>query len=514
MSVRGATLVVVSLIGLGASARPLPRSRRAARPPLRVRGGEARPTIERLDPSCNVRGDRPASARLLEHSLPAALQTHEVLYEPRTRTVLATQMEEGRLLRLAVDPATGELSRRSTRVGDKAEALSPSGELGNPVESARFDTAPRPAGKPFVGLHGLALSETYPGRVWVTLQYVNRVCLVDVASLSIVGSFACPATLADGATPIGGPHSLVEKRGHLFVCMKGGASCHGPPDPAAAEDARACAVWRVALAAPADAADAAAAAAAADAPLTRDAGDVFRVPATPPMCAVDDDGACWVVCDAFPALAYIPWRARPTADDTSGSAKAQVMAGVGDDGARLARGELPASAARLVLLPYQYAVLNGCGPGVTIGPDGRPWFCVLGGDGVVGTVGRDMRVKLFELHANDWNPTPRLCHVRFDDDGVLYAISSDLIDKRAVNSLVRVRFDAAFEEVVAQHEFAMPTQATCCHRVELVPGPDPARCSVVVSELSKAQLLQVFAATLPALDRFPMKTMEVATRRV
>ena len=125
-----------------------------------------------------------------------------------------------------------------------------------------------------------------------------------------------------------------------------------------------------------------------------------------------------------------------------------------------------------------------------------------------------MRVKLFELHANDWNPTPRLCHVRFDDDGVLYAISSDLIDKRAVNSLVRVRFDAAFEEVVAQHEFAMPTQATCCHRVELVPGPDPARCSVVVSELSKAQLLQVFAATLPALDRFPMKTMEVATRRV
>ena len=66
--------------------------------------------------------------------------------------------------------------------------------------------------------------------------------------------------------------------------------------------------------------------------------------------------------------------------------------------------------------PYQYAVLNGCGPGVTIGPDGRPWFCVLGGDGVVGTVGRDMRVKLFELHANDWNPTPRLCHVRFDDD--------------------------------------------------------------------------------------------------
>ena len=126
--------------------RHVGRTRRVPRDiAARVRGGEARPTIERLDPSCNVRGDRPASARLLEHSLPAALQTHEVLYEPRTRTVLATQMEEGRLLRLAVDPATGELSRRSTRVGDKAEALSPSGELGNPVESARFDTAPRPA---------------------------------------------------------------------------------------------------------------------------------------------------------------------------------------------------------------------------------------------------------------------------------------------------------------------------------------------------------------------------------
>ena len=116
MTVRGATLVVVCLIGLGASARPLPRSRRAARPPLRVRGGEARPTIERLDPSCNVRGDRPASARLLEHSLPAALQTHEVLYEPRTRTVLATQMEEGSRTVMVTDMATEPMAVPRSRV--------------------------------------------------------------------------------------------------------------------------------------------------------------------------------------------------------------------------------------------------------------------------------------------------------------------------------------------------------------------------------------------------------------
>ena len=74
-------------------------------------------------------------------------------------------------------------------------------------------------------------------------------------------------TLEDGTTTIGGPHGLVEKRGHLFVAMKGGASCHGPPDPDEVEEAAACAIWRVKVGVDMTPAD---------------KGDVFQVPATPP----------------------------------------------------------------------------------------------------------------------------------------------------------------------------------------------------------------------------------------
>ena len=49
--------------------------------------------------------------------------------------------------------------------------------------------------------------------------------------------------------------------------------------------------------------------------------------------------------------------------------------------------------------------------------------------------------------------------LRRDANGVLYAISSDLIDKEALNTLIRLRFDATFTHVVAQHEIAFPSQA-------------------------------------------------------
>ena len=38
------------------------------------------PTATRLAPFCNKKGSRPETVRVLEHGLPAADQTHEVLY--------------------------------------------------------------------------------------------------------------------------------------------------------------------------------------------------------------------------------------------------------------------------------------------------------------------------------------------------------------------------------------------------------------------------------------------------
>ena len=245
------------------------------------------PTSKREAASCSKRGDRPQAIRILEHALPTAQQTHEVLYDPQTHSVLVTQMEEGRLVKLGIDKATGELT--------------------NPVESTLLDVPHRDKeGKPFIGLHGLALSKMFPGHAWATLQYVNTIVLIDIATLSVKASFPCPQTLADGETSIGGPHSVTEKLGHIYVTMKGGASCHGLPDEGSSvEEATAHGVWRVAIDE------------ATSAPV--DEGHVFMVAATPPMCAVDYKGDCWVVADGHPSVACIPFDATPSADDMTGS---------------------------------------------------------------------------------------------------------------------------------------------------------------------------------------------------
>ena len=450
----------------------------------RLRGGQATasPTARREPSCCFETGDRKVACRVLEHALPQAEQTHEVIYDPHTHSVLISQMEEGRLLRVPVDEETGE--------------------LGNPVEAVVIGEAegrePDSNEPPLIGLHGLALSELFPGHVWVTLQYQNKICLVDVSSLEVVSSFACPRTLADGETAIGGPHSLVEKRGHLFVTMKGGASCHGPPDEASLEEATAHGVWRVPLATGVGVGGGVAG-----------AGEVFQVPATPPMCAVDDDGTCWVVCDATPCVAKIPWEARAQPDDTTGSLHACTASGA--DGK-------PEQSSRVLMLPFQYAEMHGCGPGIVIGPDGRPWFCALGGAGLIGTVTRCGHVKMFELHTHEWNAAPRICHLRWClEQRTLFCISSDLVDRTATNTLIRVQFDESYSQIVAQHELAMPTQAAGCHRIAMVPTrsgacADADGASVLVSELTRSQLLQVMRATLPDLASFYMPLTSPASR--
>ena len=95
---------------------------------------------------------------------------------------------------------------------------------------------------------------------------------------------------------------------------------------------------------------------------------------------------------------------------------------------------------------------------------------------------------MFEL-LKTFNPSQRICHLSFDREGVLYAISSDLLDPQALNTLIRCKFDASFEHIIAQHEIAMPTQATCCHRIALV--PHATHETLLVTELTKSQLLQV-----------------------
>lgn len=147
---------------------------------------------------------------------------------------------------------------------------------------------------------------------------------------------------------------------------------------------------------------------------------------------------CWVVTDASPSITVVPANA---ADSTCGITNIQ--------------------------LPFQYAIHHQTGPGIKIGPDGNPWFVILNGPGLVGKICRHTyEITIFELFANDWNPNPRLCHLHWDfKENMLYTISSDLLDKKAADSLIRIKFDDKYEEVIAQHELALPTQGSAIHRI-------------------------------------------------
>ena len=199
------------------------------------------------------------------------------------------------------------------------------------------------------------------------------------------------------------------------------------------------------------------------------------------MCDVTPDGDCWVACDASPTLFRVPAGAK-TGDDCV-----------------------------YHQLPFHYAQLRQTGPGIVVGPDGRPWFCILNGNGIIGRVSPEGELQMFELHQT-FNRHQRLCHLSWDAHGVLYAISSDLVDKKALNTLIRLKFDATFTHVIAQHEIAFPSQHTCVHRIMHLDAAE--RPSVLVSELSTSQVLQCFKDGLPPLDHHPMKTMEVTARRV
>ena len=182
--------------------------------------------------------------------------------------VLISQMEEGRLLRCDVGP---------------------DGVLKAQFDTATFEppSAADGSGLPFVGLHGLACASA-PGKAWVTLQYLNQVCLIDVKTMKVEVSIKCPRSLADGRGPIGGPHCARECHGHLYVCMKGGASiCHASGEEAGmAQEAGAHALWRVALNERLEPVD---------------DGIVFETPPTPVMCDVTPEG-----CDRLLLVSYGP----------------------------------------------------------------------------------------------------------------------------------------------------------------------------------------------------------------
>jgi streptogramin lyase len=125
-----------------------------------------------------------------EYPLPANGQTHEIV-SPAPGLLLVSQQPDSALLKIAVDPDSGRLLE----------------VVKHTIES------------PFAGLHGLHVSKSYPGCVWVTLQFESELLLIDPVASDLAAAPEIRKRIKLPA-PARGPHVVVEDGDTLWASCK------------------------------------------------------------------------------------------------------------------------------------------------------------------------------------------------------------------------------------------------------------------------------------------------------
>ncbi|CAO3620512.1 unnamed protein product [Cunninghamella echinulata] len=130
---------------------------------------------------------------VVESDLPLAEQTHEIIMIPHTNIVLISQMSSSVLVKAKVDK-NGVIQTLSTF------------QIGTNNTS---------------GLHGLANSQQYPGKVWVTVEKENKLLLIDPKPLIVSAKPTVLKTILVPGKTANGPHYIGEYGDDLWVSLKG-----------------------------------------------------------------------------------------------------------------------------------------------------------------------------------------------------------------------------------------------------------------------------------------------------
>ena len=432
------------------------------------------PQFEFFDPA----GREDAAVMIKEVKLPLALQTHEVCYEPVTKCVFVSQMSNSVLVRIPIDE-NGFLAsdQDAWRVGELNDA-----------------------GDGISGMHNVSLSAAHPGCLWISLQYANQLLLVDVragSTLRVLQVLHVPTCYTDPETGtlvhVGGPHCMREEptTGDVWVGLKG--ALKDAPCGKASKSARSSccnpealeanmallarrgmdtpipegwAVWRVAPSRyDPKAADGA------------KGGVIYPCLKSPPMLDFDGHGNAYVPQDGVDTLLHI--------DAESGACEQLTVP--------FPAGEPPRGGAAPRIT----------GPAIARGPDGAIWMSLLGSYNALVRIDADdgKGRTLYNFGGPPWASKLRLIHIAFSaadkDDGQnrIYALSSDLLDDEAVNSIVVLLMDQKWRKCLGRRVIPLPTQDCACHRIAFVDAAisgQPGRSrSIVVTELASSKLLQI-----------------------
>jgi sugar lactone lactonase YvrE len=423
------------------------------------------PEIVKLD-STDANKAREA-LEMKEVKLPHAHQTHEVCWDPVTKHVFVTQMTNSTLVRIGVD-SRGMLL-------DEQEAWSIGPENG--------------------GLHNASVSYKHPGCLWLSMQYLNTLVLVDVRPenmLQVKQIYQVPSyfkTEAGEILHVGGPHCVREcpHTGNIWACLKGAlddnkngnpcgklSQCCDPDklkesmgihsgDPAF--DIRipnSYAVWQLA---PEDYNP--------DCELGSKGGKLYHCRNSPPMLALDSKGNAWVPQDQSDTLLFIDQKEKraeqlqvPWPEDTKVSEK-------------------------------------HAGPGIATAPDGSIWMVQL--ETMSSMVRIDPETKervLYVIQTPEWARGIRMIHLDFraatpgsGHHNRIYAISSTLLQDESTDALFILNMSEDWTHVKGMRVVPLPSQGCACHRIvycDIDDGDNEVDDgSVFITELTRSKLLQV-----------------------
>ncbi|KAL8337568.1 hypothetical protein RB598_006459 [Gaeumannomyces tritici] len=142
-------------------------------------------------PGAHAAGSIP-SRRITEYQLPVATETHEFARVPGTDLLVLSQMSNSHLVKIQLDPKTEQpLDLRSFPMGKDDKS----------------------------GLHGMWPSEKRPGLVWMSLQWENKLLLVDAGRKSLEEKPTVVTTI-DIPQPGNGPHCVFEIKGRVWAGLK------------------------------------------------------------------------------------------------------------------------------------------------------------------------------------------------------------------------------------------------------------------------------------------------------
>lgn len=128
-----------------------------------------------------------------EYPLPAASMTHELAEISGQNMLVVSQMDNSTLLKVAIDPPSGR-----------------------PQAVAAFQI-----GSMMGGLHGLVASKAYPGQIWCTFQFDNKLARVDPGE----GLETAPVVVQEIPIPAPGrgPHGIIEEGPNVWTTLKDSA---------------------------------------------------------------------------------------------------------------------------------------------------------------------------------------------------------------------------------------------------------------------------------------------------